>query len=75
MPKGARVALLSVAVAPGGLMMASQIWGMEMNKVQLRRRKMFIIAELTKLSHLGWDKCRREDWQPLEDELNAINMR
>jgi len=45
-----------------------------MTTKQLRTRKMLIIAELTKLSHLGWDKCRREDWQPLEDELNRINM-
>jgi hypothetical protein len=45
-----------------------------MTTKQLRTRKLHIIAELTKLSRLGWQNSRREDWQPLEDELNRINM-
>jgi hypothetical protein len=44
-----------------------------MTKAQARKRRSVIIAELTKLSYLGWDKCRREDWQPLERELAAID--
>jgi len=41
---------------------------------KLRKRKMAIIAELCRMSHKGWHNCRREDWQPLEDELNQINL-
>ena len=46
-----------------------------MTKKQIRDRRREILRELTRLSYLGWDKARREDWQPLEDELNTLTIR
>ena len=42
---------------------------------QHQKRKSQIVAELTRLSHQGWDQCRREDWEPLEAELRGIEAR
>lgn len=42
---------------------------------QIRRRRSEIIGELVKLSHGGWANARREDWEPLEIELNSLTLR
>lgn len=45
-----------------------------MTTTQLSKRRSIIISELTKLSYRGWDQCRREDWQPLEQELAELDI-
>jgi hypothetical protein len=46
-----------------------------MTKKQRAARRSAIIGELVKLSHAGWDRCQREDWQSLEAELQALEAK
>ena len=44
-----------------------------MTKAQIRKRRMIIINELSRMSK-DWSKYKAVDWKPLEDELEALKV-